>query len=141
MRRNTSTSAPLDSPARTMLTYKSEKMRGCLAIESDKLRPSITSCFSSLLTSAEMPLDSRCVMLLSATVSGIPELSRLANCCVKVASSWSLGLRFWDIAARKVGGNRARQSALRPGWPFGGGRDRAPLAASTATGKSPRRSI
>ena len=53
-------------------------------------------------------------MLLSATVRGIPELSRLANCCVNVASSWSFGLRFWDIAARNVGGSKARQSVLRP---------------------------
>jgi len=44
-----------------------------------------------------------------------------------VASSWSLGLRFWDIAARKVGGNRARQSAWRPA-----GRSAAAAAAIAA---------
>ena len=80
-------------------------------------------------------------MLLSATVSGMPELSRLANCCVKVASSWSLGLRFWDIAARKVGGSRARQSVLRRLGRSPAAATRRPLAASTATGKSPSRSI
>ena len=79
MRRSTSTSEPLCSPARTMLIYKSEKIRGCRAIASDRLRPSVTSCFNSRLTSAGMPLDSRCVMLLSATVSGMPELSRFAS--------------------------------------------------------------
>ena len=51
-------------------------------------------------------------MLLSATVSGMPELSRLANCCVNVASSWSLGLRFWASAARKVGGSNAASPRL-----------------------------
>ena len=55
----------------------------------------------------------------------MPDLSRLANCWVKVASSWSLGLRFWDMAARKAGGNRARQSVLRPAEPFSGGGDGA----------------
>ena len=63
-----------------MLTYKSEKIRGCLAIESDRLLPSITSWRSSLLTSAEIPLDSKWTMLLRATVRGMPELSRLAIC-------------------------------------------------------------
>ena len=80
MRRSTSTSEPLYSPARTMLTYRSEKMRGCFAIASDRPRPSVTSCFKSRLTSAGMPLDSRCVMLFSATVSGMPDFSRLASC-------------------------------------------------------------
>ena len=82
MRRKTSTSAPLDSPARTMFTYKSEKMRGCCAIASERLRPSMTSCLSWMLTSAGMPLDSRWVMLFNATVSGMPEFNRLANCVV-----------------------------------------------------------
>ena len=53
----------------------------------------MTSCLSCLLTSGEMPLDSRWDMLVSATVNGMPDCSRLANCCVNVASSWSLGLR------------------------------------------------
>ena len=66
-------------------------------------------------------------MLLSATVRGIPELSRLANCCVNVASSWSFGLRFWAIAARSVGGSKARQSVLAPSRPLDGGRDRPAL--------------
>ena len=79
MRRSTSTSEPLCSPARTMLMYRSEKMCGCFAIASDKPRPSVTSCFKSRLTSAGMPFDSRCVMLLSATVSGMPDWSRFAS--------------------------------------------------------------
>ena len=72
MRRSTSTSAPLCSPAFTMLTYKSENMRGCLAIASDKPRPSVTSCRNCLLTSDEMPFVSRYVMLVSAVAKGIP---------------------------------------------------------------------
>jgi len=104
MRLSTSTSEPLCSPARTILTNRSEKMRGCRAIASDKLRPSLTSCFKSRLTSAGMPLDPKCVMLLSATVSGMPDLSRLANCWVKVASSCKRGLRFCCNCARTAGG-------------------------------------
>ena len=94
-----------------------------------------------MLTDEEMPLDSKCDMLFSATVSGMPELSRLANCWVKVASSWSLGRRLRFNNARSAGGNasadtdrvlRSVRSALTAP---------ATLAASTATGKSPSRSM
>ena len=67
----------------------------------------MTSCFSCLLTSAEMPLDSRCVMLLSATVRGMPECKRLESCWVKVASSCSLGLRLRCSNSRNAGGRIA----------------------------------
>ena len=139
MRRSTSTSEPLCSPARTMLTYKSEKMRGCFAIASDKPRPSVTSCFKSRLTSAGMPFDSRCVMLFSATVSGMPDFSRFASCVVNVASSCSLGLRFCCSCARNAGGRSESKSTFCPARfsPVA-----APaLAVSTAMGKSPSRWI
>src|SRR2546428_14089916 len=77
MRRKTSTSAPLDSPARTILMYKSEKTLGCWAIASERLLPSMTSWRNSLLTSEEMPLDSRWTMLLRETVNGMPGFRRL----------------------------------------------------------------
>ena len=60
----------------------------------------MTSCLSCWLTAAGMPLDSKWVMLFNATVSGMPEFSKFANCVVKVASSWSLGLRLLASAAR-----------------------------------------
>ena len=70
-----------------MFTYMSEKITGCRAIASERLLPSMTSCLSCLLTSGGIPLHSRCDMLFSATVSGMPDFNRLANCWVKVASS------------------------------------------------------
>ena len=78
-------------------------------------------------------------MLLSATVSGMPDLSRLANCWVKVANSWSFGLRF-RCRDRELPGAALRALAgfaPRLGPPSAA----PPLAASTATGKSPNRSI
>ena len=79
MRRSTCTSEPLCSPARTMLMYKSEKIFGCIAMASERLRPSVTCVLSSRLTSEGMPLLSRWVMLFSATVSGMPDCSRFAS--------------------------------------------------------------
>ncbi len=114
MRRSTSTSEPLDSPARTMLTYKSEKMRGCFAIASDKPLPSVTSCFRSRVISAGIPFDSRCVMLLSATVSGIPDCSRFASCCVNVASSCKLRFALLLNCARNAGGRKREQIHFLP---------------------------
>ena len=145
MRRSTSTSEPLCSPARTMLTYKSEKIRGCRAMASDKPRPSVTSCFKSRLTSAGMPLDSRCVMLFSATASGMPELSRLASCWVKVASSCNFGLRLRSSKLRDARRQTVHQDGhAAPVWTVRRRRRTAAapaLAASTAIGKSPSRSI
>ena len=139
MRRNTCTSDPLCSPARTMLIYRSEKMDGCFCMASERLRPSVTSVLRSLLTSEEMPLLSKCVMLFRATVRGMPDCSRLASWFVKVASSCILGLRFSCILARRVGGRkdiRLMAGALvLPSIVT-----RAPaFAASTARGNSPSR--
>ncbi len=136
MRRSTATSAPLCSPARTMLTYKSVKICGCRAIASDSDRPSVTSCFNSRLTPAGMPFVSRCVMLFSATVNGMPEFSRLASCVVKVASSCNFGFRFCASCACKLGGkNAVRFTPLSFLTPV-----TAPaLASATAMGKSPER--
>ena len=140
MRRSTSTNEPLCSPARTMLIYKSENTRGCLAMASDRLLPSVTSCFNSRLTSAGIPLDSRWVMLFNATVNGMPDCSKLAICWVKVASSWSLGLRFWESCSRSVGGRNAIKSTLFAELlPLAA--TPAALAVSTATGNRPSRSI
>ena len=138
MRRSTSTRAPLCSPARTMLMYKSEKTRGCLAMASDKLLPSDTSCRSWRLTSDGMPLVSRYVMLWSAVASGIPACSKFASCWVKVASSCIFGLRGCSKWARNVGGKNTVKSTFacaRFSLTTG-----PPLEASTATGKSPSRS-
>ncbi len=97
-----------------MLTYRSENTRGCFAIASDRPLPSVTSCFNSRLTSAEMPFDSRCVMLFNANVSGMPDWIRFASCCVNVASSCNFGLRFCRSCARSVGGKNASKSTPFP---------------------------
>ena len=65
-----------------MFTYMSEKMTGCRARASERLLPSMTSCLSCLLISGEMPFDSRWDMLFNATVSGMPDFSKLAICWV-----------------------------------------------------------
>ena len=78
-------------------------------------------------------------MLVSATVSGMPEFTRFASCEVKVASSCNFGFRFCAICSRMEGGkNEAKFTALEavllsaaaPG-----------LAESTAMGNRPERWI
>ena len=78
-----------------------------------------------------MPLDSKCVILCSATVSGMPEFSRLDNCCVNVANSCSLGLRCREIAFRIESG------ALDAGDPVLTGRETEVLRL-VAAGRSNR---
>jgi hypothetical protein len=130
-----------------MLIYKSEKITGCLAIASERLFPSCTSCRNCLLTSDEIPFVARCVMLLSATVSGIPLFNRFASCCVKVANSWSFGFFFLVNHSRNAGGNASVREAF--GAPFARSlrsarsalATSAPRAASIATGSNPSLSI
>ena len=54
-------------------------------------------------------------MLLSATVSGMPDWSRFASCCVNVASSCNFGLRFCSQlrAQRRRQERRANPSSAR----------------------------
>ena len=140
MRRNTCTSEPLDSPAFTMLTYRSEKTRGCRAIASERPRPSVTSDFNSRLTSAGMPRLCKCVMLFSATVSGIPDCSKFASWVVNVASSCNFGLRFCDICSRMDCGRK--EVKFTPPLPALFVVVGAPgFISVTASGKSPERWI
>ena len=74
-----------------------------LAVGHLGLTPGVCLIAGARLTSAGMPFDSRWVIELSATVSGMPEFNRFASCCVKVASSWSLGRR---LRKRVIGGCR-----------------------------------
>src|ERR1041385_4143840 len=90
-------------------------MTGCLDIASDRLRPSITSCRNCLLTSVGMPFDSKCVMLCNATVSGMPEFNKFANCCVNVANSCIFGLRLRDIHCCIEGGRNDLKLIFVPG--------------------------
>ena len=81
-------------------------------------------------------------MLFSATVSGMPEFSRLANCWVKVASSWSLGLRLRCRTARTDGGSKVVRSRFSDGGcSAAAAAATLPLEASTMMGKSPSLSI
>ena len=112
MRRSTGTSEPLDSPARTMLTYRSEKIARLPRHRVRKRAALGHFLFQVLLTSAGIPLVSRCVMLFSATVNGIPEFSKFANCVVNVASSCNFGLRFCDNCACIAGGKKPSGSRL-----------------------------
>ena len=74
-------------------------------------------------------------MLLSATVSGMPDWSRFASCWVNVASSCSFGLRFCGSCARSVGGRNESKSAFCPAAPAAGRRAR--LGRFHGDGKKP----
>ena len=125
-----------------MLIDISLNVTGCLAIASERVLPSVTSFFNSPATSSLIPLPEILTILFSASVSGIPERSRLANCNSHVADSCSLGLRFFP--RRKLKPERAFSLiGLGAFWALAARSALAacltalPLAGSIETGNSP----